>query len=135
MCLARSLNRNSGLIGLLCLIALIMFPFASAFAINLPSGFQEEIVFQGLTNPTVIRFASDGRVFVAEKSGRIKVFNGLTDTTPDTFVDLSVNVHNFWDRGLLGMAIDPDFPAQPFIYVLYSYDFDPKYWASTTKMG
>ena len=29
--------------------------------------------------------------------------------------------HN-WDRGLLGLAIDPDFPAKPFIYVLYTYD-------------
>ena len=29
--------------------------------------------------------------------------------------------HN-WDRGLLGLALDPDFPAKPFIYVLYTYD-------------
>ena len=59
----------------------------------------------------------DGRVFVAEKSGFIKVYDSLADTTPTLFADLSTKVHNFWDRGLLGMALDPDFPAKPFVYV------------------
>ena len=31
-------------------------------------------------------------------------------------------MHNFWDRGLLGLALDPDFPADPYVYVLYTYD-------------
>jgi glucose/arabinose dehydrogenase/PKD repeat protein len=75
-----------------------------------------------LTNPTVVRFASDGRVFVAEKRGVIKVFDSLTDTTPTVFADLNVNVYNFWDRGLLGMALAPNFPADPYVYVLYTYD-------------
>ena len=42
-----------------------------------PSGFQESVAFSGLTNPTAVRFAPDGRVFVAEKGGLIKVFDGL----------------------------------------------------------
>jgi Glucose / Sorbosone dehydrogenase len=88
----------------------------------LPTGFQEQTVFTGLTNPTVVRFASDGRVFVAEKRGVIKVFDSLTDTTPTVFADLNVNVYNFWDRGLLGMALAPNFPADPYVYVLYTYD-------------
>ena len=54
----------------------------------LPDGFQESTVFSGLTNPTVVRFAPDGRVFVAEKRGVIKVFDSLTDTTPTVFADL-----------------------------------------------
>ena len=61
-------------------------PTASAAA--LPSGFQETVVFSGLVNPTDVQFAADGRVFVAEKSGTIKVFDSLSDTTPDTFADL-----------------------------------------------
>ena len=93
-----------------------------AEAAALPAGFQETTVFSGLTNPTVVRFASDGRVFVAEKRGVIKVFDSLTDPTPDVFADLNVNVHNFWDRGLLGMALAPNFPADPYVYVLYTYD-------------
>ena len=82
--------------------------------------FVERVVFSGLTNPTAIEFAGDGRVFVAEKSGIIKVFGDLNDSTPTVFADLRTNVHNFWDRGLLGMALHPDFPTVPYVYVLYS---------------
>ena len=87
-----------------------------------PAGFQESVVFSGLTNPTVVRFAPDGRVFVAEKSGLIKVFDGLTDATPTVFADLRTNVYNFWDRGLLGLALAPNFPTSPYVYVTYTYD-------------
>ena len=69
-----------------------------------------------------MRFSPDGRVFVSEKSGLIKMFDGLGDTTPTTFADLRTKVHNFWDRGLLGLALDPGFPAKPFLYVLYTHD-------------
>ena len=51
-----------------------------AEAVTLPAGFQESVVFSGLTNPTAVRFSNDGRVFVAEKRGVIKVFDSLTDT-------------------------------------------------------
>ena len=87
-----------------------------------PTGFSDSVVVSGLTNPTALRFSPDGRVFVAEKRGVIKVFDSLADPTPDVFADLNVNVHNFWDRGLLGMALDPGFPAQPYVYVMYTYD-------------
>lgn len=86
------------------------------------SGFQDTVALSGLVNPTAVRFASDGRVFVAEKSGLIKVFSSLSATTPTVFADLRTNTHNFWDRGLLGLALDPGFPAQPYVYVLYTYD-------------
>jgi glucose/arabinose dehydrogenase/PKD repeat protein len=93
-----------------------------AAAASLPPGFQEEIVFSGLTQPTAVRFSPDGRVFVAEKSGLIKVFDNLTDTTPTVFADLRTQVHNFWDRGLLGLALAPNFPTNPWVYVLYTFD-------------
>ncbi len=87
-----------------------------------PSAFEETVAFSGLTNPTVVRFAADGRIFVAEKGGAIKVFDNFSDPTPTVFANLATNVHNFWDRGLLGMALDPSFPANPYVYVLYAYD-------------
>jgi glucose/arabinose dehydrogenase/PKD repeat protein len=93
-----------------------------ATAVSLPPGFQEEIVFSGLTEPTALRFSPDGRVFVAEKSGLVKVFDNLTDTTPTVFADLRTQVHNFWDRGLLDVALAPNFPTDPWVYVLYSFD-------------
>jgi glucose/arabinose dehydrogenase len=95
---------------------------AAARAATYPIGFSEQTVFSGLTNPSAIRFAADGRVFVAEKSGLIKVFDSLSDSQPDVFADLRTQVHNFWDRGLLGLALDPGFPDNPSVYVLYTYD-------------
>ncbi len=88
-----------------------------------PPGFQETVVWANLSNPTAVRFAPDGHVFVAEKSGVIKVFHDVEDHTSTTFADLSAQVYDTWDRGLLGLAIDPGFPAHPYIYVLYAYDY------------
>jgi glucose/arabinose dehydrogenase len=112
-------------VGVAALLATFVTGLASAAtapAATYPTGFAEQTVFSGLTNPTAIRFSSDGRVFVSEKSGLIKVFDSLADTQPDVFADLRTQVHNFWDRGLLGLALDPDFPANPYVYVLYTHD-------------
>ena len=114
------------------LVTPLAWPGQSVQAATLPPGFQETVVFSGLDAPTEVRFSPDGRVFVAEKSGVIKVFDGLDDPSPDVFADLNVNVYNFWDRGLLGLALDPNFPANPYVYVLYTYDAEiggqaPKY--------
>jgi glucose/arabinose dehydrogenase/plastocyanin len=97
---------------------------AAAGAELLPAGFQESVVIDGLTEPMAVSFASDGRVFVAEKSGLIKVFDDLSDPSPSVFADLSTNVYNFFDRGLMSIALDPNFPANPYVYALYTYDGD-----------
>lgn len=104
------------------------------------ANFSQNAVWTGLTNPTAIEFAVDGRVFIAEKSGIIKQFDSLTDTTPTIVADFRTNVHNFWDRGLLGLALDPQFTTgRPFIYILYTHDADiggtaPK-WGTTTSIS
>jgi uncharacterized repeat protein (TIGR01451 family) len=94
----------------------------SAWSETLPAGFQDTTLFSGLTEPTSVEYASDGRIFVAEKSGLIKVFDDVSDPTPTIFADLRTNVYNYWDRGLLGLALDPSFPSRPYVYVLYTYD-------------
>jgi glucose/arabinose dehydrogenase len=93
-----------------------------AGASTLPTGFRDSVVLSGLTNPTVLQFAPDGRIFVGQKNGVIKVFQSLTDTNPVTVADLSSKVDDYWDRGLLGMALPPNFPTDPYVYVLYAYD-------------
>jgi len=104
-------------------VLLVALALASpAGAVTLPAGFSEKTVFTGLSQPTAVRFSSDGRVFVAEKSGLIKEFESLTDTTPRVVADLRTNVHDYWDRGLLGIALDPNFPTKNVIYALYTYD-------------
>ena len=105
----------------LCL-ALVAAWAPSAQAQPLQTGFTESVVFEGLTEPTDVAFAPDGRVFVSEKSGLIKVFSSLNATTPTIAADLRTEVYNFWDRGLLSIALDPQFPVRPYLYALYSRD-------------
>ena len=105
---------------MVAVVSLLAVPVDAVSA--LPAGFRDEVVLEGLNNPTNVEFSRDGRVFVAEKSGLIKVFDGLSDSTPTTFADLRTNVHNFWDRGLLGLALAPNFPDDPHVYVLYTHD-------------
>lgn len=108
-----------GLLGLL-LLALAAPP--PTRAVELPSGFQDTTAFGDVVEPTAIRFAPDGRAFVAEKSGKILVYSGLSDSTPTVFADLSAKVYGAGDRGLLGLELDPQFPQRPYVYALYTYD-------------
>ncbi|HEX5984301.1 MAG TPA: PQQ-dependent sugar dehydrogenase, partial [Solirubrobacterales bacterium] len=118
------------------LLVLLAIPGTAAAEPALPAGFQDEVVFDGLEQPVNFRFAPDGRVFVAEKPGRIKVFDGLEDTTPEVFADLRGSVYDNGDRGLLGLELDPDFATNGRVYALYTWDHvlgeawdpaDPKY--------
>src|ERR671921_812294 len=111
-----------GAVALAAILLALLSPIRANAVATVPAGFQESVVFSGLNNPANVEFSKDGRVFVAEKGGLIKVFDNLSDTTPTTFADLRTNVHNFWDRGLLGLALDPNFPTNPYVYVLYAHD-------------
>ena len=59
---------------------------------------------------------------MAEKRGTIKVFDSLDDPTPTTYADLHTNVYDYWDRGLLGLALDPNFASNGNLYALYTYN-------------
>src|SRR3990172_3561631 len=88
--------------------------------------FREFNVFTGLSRPVSVRFASDGRAFVAEKAGVVKAFDSVTDTTPTTVIALATEVNSYWDRGLLGIAVDPGFlSGRPYLYLYFVYDAPP----------
>jgi glucose/arabinose dehydrogenase len=91
----------------------------------LPSGFSDTVAIAELNDPTAVRFAPNGEVFIAQKDGKILLFDSIDDTTPTVFADLREQVYEYGDRGLLGLAIDPDFPAQPYVYALYTFDHMP----------
>jgi glucose/arabinose dehydrogenase len=103
-------------------VVLVCLAVSPAAAATLPAGFQDSAVLAGLDRPTAVSFSSDGRVFVAQKNGVVKVFSSVSATTGTTFADLRTKVDDYWDRGLLGLALDPQFPTRPYVYVLYAYD-------------
>ncbi|MDB4988911.1 MAG: sugar dehydrogenase, partial [Myxococcaceae bacterium] len=97
----------------------------SGIELQLATGFTSEVVFSGLTQPTSLRFASDGTIFVAQKTGQIYAYDNAMDKTPSLVADLSSDVNAFWDKGLLDIEVDPNWPAAPYVYALYTYDKIP----------
>lgn len=87
--------------------------------------FVVETVLTGLTEPVAARVAPDGRIVVAERAGVIKLFDGPRDRTPVIVADIRRQVHDFWDRGLTGLALDPEWTTQPYVYALYTFNQDP----------
>jgi glucose/arabinose dehydrogenase len=73
---------------LACVGVLLALPMGPAQgAANLPTDFTDSQVVSGLTNPTDMEFAPDGRLFVAEQAGRLRI--AKPDGTLATFVDIS----------------------------------------------
>ena len=98
--------------------------FALVFAANawVPSAFaqlQTQIVATGLSQPLFATAPEgDSRLFIVEKGGLIKILeNGALLPTP--FLDLSNSVNAEGERGLLGLAFDPDFATNRRFYVDY----------------
>src|SRR3954453_4785814 len=86
------------------LVAVTPEPRADA---ALPAGFTSTPVMTGLTLPTAVAFSPDGKVYVAEKSGIIRVYPNASSNSGTVFKDLSSKVFDGWDRGLLGLTVDP----------------------------
>ncbi len=101
---------------------LVAFAAADAGAANLPSGFREDRFLADLKEPTSVAFTPDGRIFASEKSGRIVVYDDLEDDEKTVAADLRKQVYDTGDRGLLSMALDPEFPSRPYLYALYTFD-------------
>ncbi len=90
---------------------------AAAEAATLPPGFTERLVVSGLTDPTAMAFAPDGRLFVCLQAGQIRVIkDGALVHEP--FVTLTVN--SAGERGVLGIAFDPAFTSNQYVYVYYT---------------
>src|SRR5262249_26395209 len=83
---------------------------------DLPDGFSEKIVATGLTGVTAMAIAPDGRSFVCEQTGALRVIK------EDVLLEapfVRVKIDSSWERGLIGVALDPDFPKTPYVYLCY----------------
>lgn len=83
--------------------------------------FRIDVVAKGLVIPWSIAVAPDGRLFVAERPGRIRVVvhDTLVDEPWATVPAFDGTARNT-ETGLMGLALDPDFPASPYVYVCYT---------------
>ena len=87
-----------------------------------PTGFVDEQVVGSLSNPTAMAFTPDGRLLVALQGGQLRVIkNGALLTTPF----LTVSVNSAGERGLVGVAVDPNFATNNFVYVYYTQSASP----------
>lgn len=95
-----------------------------AFAddVALPVNFSNQTVLGGWDQATNMVFAPTGQLYVAEKAGRVWVVeNGVKSATP--VLDIHDEVGNWGDHGLLGLALDPNFLTNGFIYLSYVVDY------------
>jgi glucose/arabinose dehydrogenase len=102
-----------------CLLALVSRDGAAA---TVPPGFSEALVASGLQSPTAMQFAPDGRLFVCEKDGRLRIVKYGT-LLPAPFATIAVDAEA--ERGLLGVAVDPNFALTPYVYVYYTVPAAP----------
>jgi glucose/arabinose dehydrogenase len=92
---------------------------AAKGAANLPQGFTDSPpVVSGLSNPTDMEFAPDGKLFVLEQAGRVRFVR--SDGTLGTFLNISTKVDATGERGLLGIAFDPAFATNRYVYLHYT---------------
>lgn len=104
---------------LVALFALVMSFAQSANATTLPNGFTETEIARGLLSPVAMTFAPDGRIFVTEQTGMLRVIkNGVLLAEP--FLDLTERVDAYGERGLHSIEFDPQFGTNRYVYVHYT---------------
>ncbi|HET6862126.1 MAG TPA: PQQ-dependent sugar dehydrogenase, partial [Pyrinomonadaceae bacterium] len=106
------------LLGLVLFLTVLSFAQTQvANAATVPTGFTDSVVASGLSSPTAMAFAPDGRIFVCQQGGALRVIkNGALLATPF----LTVTVNSSGERGLLGVAFDPNFASNQLVYVYYT---------------
>lgn len=99
--------------------ALLLLGGPASGVAKLPAGFTQTRVTTGLQSPTTMEFAPDGRIFVAEQAGKLRVVKaGKLLATPA--LDLSGRIDPTGERGLLSIAFDPAFSKNGFVYLYYT---------------
>ena len=86
----------------------------------LPSGFEDALVAK-VARPTALAFTPDGRMLVTTQAGQLRVYeNGALRAEP--LLDLKPKLCTDSERGLLGVAVDPNFAANGFVYLFYTFN-------------
>src|SRR5688572_2241167 len=108
---------QSSIVCRVILIALLMPCAMVSSAQTFPANFSQVSVATGISNPTVMAFAPDGRIFVAQQNGALIVIkNGAKLATPA----IQLTVNSSGERGLIGIALHPGFSTNGFVYLYYT---------------
>ena len=102
---------------------LLLLPLGPAQGAATPTepGFTDSPIVSGLTDPTDMEFAPDGRLFITEQAGRVLIAKpDEPDGTLATFLDISTKVDSTGERGLLALTFDPGFSTNHYIYLHYT---------------
>ncbi len=108
------------LAGFLLSIA-VLVPVSARAVVRLPDGFTNEMVCDGLSEPNSMAFLPDWRVLVTEQhTGRVRLIVGANVSSHDPVYQVPDLNGNAYERGLLGIAVDPAWPQRPYIYIYYT---------------
>lgn len=92
-----------------------------AYGQTYPGGFNGTTLATGLSFPTAFCIAPDETIYICLKSGSMRVWKDGIGLLPEQlFANNPLNVVSFGERGLLGVAVDPNFLSNRYIYVFYS---------------
>jgi glucose/arabinose dehydrogenase len=84
---------------------------------SVPTGFTDTVIASGITDTTAMDFAPDGRLFVLQQTGQVRVIDrGTLEPTPFVTLDVDSTV----ERGLLGIAFDPNFATNHYVYLYHT---------------
>src|SRR4029077_9902940 len=89
----------------------------TATAVVLPTGFTQTAVATGLSSETALVAAPDGRLFVLEQGGNVRLNKNGSPLAPPPFTVTTIAEQ---ERGLIGIALDPNFATNQFVYVCYT---------------
>ena len=117
-------HRRGALYVLSVALSVVLWQGSRAEAATLLSGFSEALVAASLSAPTAMAFAPDGRLFVCQQGGALRVIKDGA-LLPNSFV--TVNVDPSGERGLLGIAFDPAFGTNGFVYLYYTVNTSPRH--------
>ncbi len=93
--------------------------FQANEAAAVPPAIQLQSVISGLSNPVYVTNARDSRLFIVQQNGQILIFqNNALLATP--FLNLAPRVNCCGERGLLGLAFHPNYPATPYVFVYFT---------------
>jgi glucose/arabinose dehydrogenase len=106
------------------IVAIIVYPIIFREIPRKNNEYSYEIVVSNLDTPWSLAFDKNGKLFFTERPGKVKVFY------EGKLIELKVNINvkEIGEGGLLGLALHPDFPNLPYIYLYYTYQENDRIW-------